>query len=262
MDHDDAAYAVMSIYYNHEFAAQLCSAMGIFAYVVVASVKVDRDAVTFGGWAGSFPEGATVKSSAPQVAYCKMGELLLAGAGLDGTLVMTPVESNELSLHWMGGAALNGTIVAVSKLAQEHDRLLALLTLYDREIKPLKIHHVGIRFPDEETYRSNCAGHENAMVRDVPNDHNRTYFHTEYGYYREYQWFPNSPHDSSAHWDFVTDDPKGLLTFIANAYGIKPVLFGDGSERSPVGVVWISNKDNTKKIGVMARKTWWKVEED
>ncbi len=258
MDYEDAADTVMSIHDNHEFAAQLCKAMGIFAYVVVASVEADRDMVAFGGWAGIVSEGNT--SRAPHVAYCKMGELVLAGAGLDGKLVMTPVESNELSLHWMGGVALNGTIVAVSKMAQEHDRLLALLTLYDREVKSLKLHHVGVRFPDEETYRVNCAARENGMIRDVPGDHNRTYFPMEDGTYREHQWFPDGPHDVAAHWDFVTDDPDGLLNFIANAYGKGPVFFDDVGEHDPVGVVWISNKDCTEKIGVMARKVWWKVE--
>lgn len=58
----------------HEFAAQLCEAMGVFAYVVVATVDESRDLVAYG----------------------KMGELVLIGGGLNGQLVMTPTEGNKL----------------------------------------------------------------------------------------------------------------------------------------------------------------------
>jgi len=134
-----------------------------------------------------------------------------------------------------------------------------LLTLYDREVHPLKLHHVGFRFPDAESYGANCAGRENGMVRNVPGDHYRTYFRTGESYL-EHQWFPEGPHDEAAHWDFVTEDPDGLLNFIAAAYGKGPVFFDDVGEHDPVGAFWVTGSDGTK-IGVMARKTWWKVEE-
>jgi hypothetical protein len=242
----------------HEFAAQLCKAMGMFAYVVVGTVDESLNLVSYGGWAGTVPEDTV--SRAPHVAYGKMGELILKSGGLNGQLVMTPTKGNGLSYGWMGAVAQNGLIVSVSKWAQEHDRLLALLALYNQVHLPLRLHHVGIRFPGAQAYEIESTLLESGMVLDVPGNHERTYFLMKEGYYRELQWLPDGPYDDARHWDFVTEDPAGFLSFVAAAYGTSRVFFDNIGEHDPVGVVWVTGSDNTM-LGVMARKTWWNIEE-
>jgi len=242
----------------HDFASQLCNAMGVFAYVVVGRTGESPQMSAYGGWAGTLPEG--VLSLAPHVAYGKMGELVVIGGGLDGQLIMTPTEGNELGYGWMGAVAQNGLIIAVSKWAQEHDRLLALLTLYNQIHYPLTLHHAGFRFKDVAEYEVANALYRNGMVRNIAGDHDRTYFPMEDGHYREHQWFPNGPHDNARHWDFVVDAPKDFLQFVAHAYGQEPVLFNDAGKNDPIGMVWVTSAKDGSKMGVMARRQWWNVE--
>ncbi|NMB69848.1 hypothetical protein GYA27_01425 [candidate division WWE3 bacterium] len=241
----------------HGFASKLCSAMETYAYVAVASFDQAQNVISYGNWAGNVPND--IVSRAPHAAYGKLGELVLQRAGIDGKLIMTPTAGNDLSFHWMGAVAQNGFIIAVSKWAQEHDRLLALLTLYNYVHHTLKLHHVGYRFPNRKEYVIANSRFGNGIRLDAV-DHMRTYFPTEGDYYREHQWFPEGPYDEARHWDFVTDEPEDLLNFLAAAYGQSPVFFDDAGKNDPVGVVWVNAEDGTK-LGVMARKTWWKVGE-
>jgi hypothetical protein len=121
---------------------------------------------------------------------------------------------------------------------------------------PLTLHHVGYRFPDLGSYHTECSLFREGIERPAT-DHSRMYFPVE-GHYREHQFFPNGPQDRARHWDFVTPDPRGFLRFIAEAYGQEPT-FWEYEENSPVGVVWIADKDGSQ-LGVMAREDWWKVE--
>lgn len=241
----------------YPFAQTLCEALGEFAYVVSGQVSDGKhEVLTYGNWAGSLPEGTT--SRAPHIAYGKFGELVLLGGGSDGQLVMTPVPGNEKSYGWMGGVAQNGVIVAVSKWAQEHDRLLALLTLYNAVHEELTLHHAGFRFRSRESYEAANALFEGGMPRPAE-DHERTYFNMGV-YYREHQFFPGGPLDTARHWDFVCTKPEELLWFIAKAYGKEPI-FWEAGENDPIGVVWIQAESDSSKLGVMARKALWKVEE-
>lgn len=237
------------------FARTLCEAMDTFAYVTVGHLNEGGETLSFGSWAGKVIEGTTSKAS--QVAYRKMGELVVAGAGRDGKLIMTPIPDLELSDHWMGGAAQDGRMVLVSKWRQEHDRMLALLTLYNALHAPLTLHHAGFRFPNRETYRiENALLGSNGMERPAA-DHERTYFAGP-GYYRELQWFPDGPHDRARHWDVVCEEPEKLLRFVAEAYGQEFKPFGDSGPNDPIGVVWATDSDGDK-LGIMARPKWWKV---
>lgn len=239
------------------FAQTLCDALGEYAYVVVGRVIGEMKAVLAeGSWAGAVPEGTT--SRAPHIAYGKFGELVLLDGGRDGKLVMTPVPVNEQSYGWMGGVALDGVIVAVSKWKPEHDRLLALLTLYNAVIQELTLHHVGFRFSDRESYEAANAKYQYGMPRPAE-DHERTYVLVGAAY-REHQFFPDGSRDNRRHWDFVCKDPVSLLNWVADAYSQIPVFFDDVGSRDPVGVVWVQAEDGSK-LGVMARKTWWNVEE-
>ena len=105
-----------TLYNGHVFANQVCIALGRVAYMAVANVvEPGKQTHCYSAWVGDVSEVDLSSSRASQAAICKMGELVLAGAGLDGKLVVTPIKGNELSLGWMGGAGLNGLIVAVSK---------------------------------------------------------------------------------------------------------------------------------------------------
>jgi len=240
---------------GHALATEFCESAGLFAFGVVSQADPGGGVISYGGWMGEVPVG--VDSKAPQVAYRKTGELVMAGAGLDGQLVMTPIEGNELSDKWMGGVALNGTIVAVSKWAQEHDRLLALAVLYHAQYGGLELHHAGFRFLSEKSWQVANAGLEGGMIRPAE-DHQRMYFTTGKGYYLEHQWFPGGPHDQAMHWDVVCDDPQGLLRFVSSAYGKEPKFFEDCGSHDPIGVFWVTSGDGTK-IGLMARPIWWDV---
>lgn len=239
------------------FANDLCNAIGDFAYIVAGHMDgVTHKVQACGNWAGKTPKSLT--SRAPHIAYGKFGELVLANAGLDKQLVMTPIPGNEQSYGWFGGVAQDGVIVAVSKWAQEHDRLLALLTLYSAVHQGLTLHHTGFRFPDHTSYENANSMFENGIKRPAE-DHERTYFRAGKRY-REHQFFPDGPKDTARHWDFLCTDPEALLWFIANAYGKEPV-FWEAGENDPAGVVWIQAESDNSKLGVMARNIWWRVEE-
>ncbi len=241
----------------HELADRLCRSMRIFAYVICASTGTSSEVFTFGGWAGEKPDD--VKSSAPQVAHGKLGEMILMGGGSDGKLIMSPIE-HITKYGWMGAVAQDGYMVAVSKLAEEHDRLVALMVLYSQAHYDIALHHVGFRFESEADYLQANASKDQGMQRDIPGDHMRTYFEED-DYYTEHQWFQDGPHTYARHWDIVTDDPRHFLTWIAAAFGTEPTFFEHVRENDPVGVVWIESKDGTK-FGVMARSQFWYVEED
>lgn len=246
------------LYYYHKFADRLCIALGDGAYVVVGAMTGNPNAaLTYGNWAGTVPEGTS--SRAPHIAYGKFGELALLDGGRDGKLVMTPVAGNKQSFGWMGGVAQKGVIVAVSKWKPEHDLLLALLTLYNAVHQELILHHVGFRFPDHDSYEATNTVFQRGMSRPAE-DHERTYFRVDAAY-REHQFFPNGPKDNARHWDFVCNDPDAFLTWIAHAYDREPVFFDDVGLHDPVGVVWVQAEDGGSKLGVMARKTRWNVEE-
>lgn len=244
---------------SYLFAEILCKALGEYAYVVVGfllSPGGSNQVLTYGNWSGIVP--SDVDSRAPHIAYGKFGELVLANLGQDGELIMTPTPGNEQSYGWMGGVAQNRTGVAVSKWAEEHDKLLALLTLYNAVQDRLNLHHVGFRFPNRETYEDhNLQFKFTGGISRPAENHERVYFNLG-KFYREHQFYPGGPHDSARHWDFACCNPKDLLLFIAHAYGTEP-SFWEAGPNDPIGAVWIPDKKGNK-LGVMARHYWWVVE--
>jgi hypothetical protein len=104
----------------HQFADVLCRAADKFAYVTVSKMLASKQAaLTYGAWAGKAP--ADIESRAPHVAYGKLGEMILLDGGRETSdnLILTPIVGSQMSYGWMGGAAINGVSVAVSKWAQE-----------------------------------------------------------------------------------------------------------------------------------------------
>jgi len=248
-----------ALIWGHNFADLLCDAAGLGAYVSLGQVAPNGNSiVSMGGWAGR-PDPS---SRAPYIATAKLAELIWYGK-YEG-LSLTPVPGLEISLGWMGGARYDNDIVAVSKWAQEHDRLLALVVLYSLT-QETRLHHVGYRFATEQEMRMNAAGHGTEPIEVPADDHLRLYrpvpdVRSPYGkYYVESQYFPEGPHSQAMHWDLVTQDPEGLLDFVARAYGVQP-KFWEAGENDPVGVVWVTAAKDGTIFGVMARSRFWEAE--
>ena len=211
--------------------------------------------VSIGGWLGGLPES---ESRAPAVAYAKLGELNIVS---ESGLSMTPVPGYDLSLGWMGGVRREEILVGVSKWAQEHDKLLALLTVYSAFFQT-KLHHVGFKFESEAAMRK-ASSDQGTEALEVPAaDHLRIYHKIENNlgnFYKEFQFFPDSPDGGAIHWDLITESPDLLLKFVAVAYGAKPIFWETGAN-DPIGVVWIKPANGSAPMGVMARSKDWKIE--
>jgi len=246
---------------EYRFADFLCSAHGRFAYVCLGQVGPDNTSiVSVGDWAGGRPDESS--SLAPFIAHGKMGELLWHGKS-EG-LSLTPVpDIGQVGFGWMGGARYDSNIVAVSQWRQEHDRLLALIVLYSFQ-SDIYLHHVGFRHSTFEDALA-VAEARGEYLRLPAEDHQRWY-HRVVGeqtphraFYIEDQFFPDGPQTPAFHWDLVTRDPEGFLTFVAEAYNMEPKLWEAG-ENDPVGLVWITAEKDGSTMGVMARSRWWEIE--
>ncbi|OGM28405.1 hypothetical protein A2801_02645 [Candidatus Woesebacteria bacterium RIFCSPHIGHO2_01_FULL_41_10] len=249
------------LYRGQSFASTLCRALGRGAFIVLMQVNEDGEGfVSIGDWAGEKP---SVPSRAPFVANAKAAELFYAGKAVG--LCTTPIISFEMGLGWMGGARDTRLIVGVSKWAEEHDLLLAVLTLYAMQHET-QLHHVGIRFPSEVSMRLASQGIKASPLEVPAADHMRIYhwmpsWHlATNGYYLETQYFPAGPQTEAYHWDLVTEDPVQLLEYVGSAFSITPELFDDSGANDPIGMIWIPDKEGNM-MGVMARKDWWYVEQ-
>lgn len=248
-----------------QLAHLLCVTYRQPAFVHLARVNpVTKGLVATGGWVGPPFEGESV---APYAAQAKVAELFWYGKS-DG-LSLTPVEGFQYGLGWMGGARYNNDIVGVSHWHQEHDRLLALLTLYSFNYE-MRLHHGGFRHETEEAAReaaAKTAAARGVEVIEVPaDDHLRLYVRIEDErnpkryMYEEHQFFPNGPKTPAFHWDIATkaDD---LLVFVANAYGGTPVWMESG-DSGPIGLFWVRAEEDGSMLGIMARERWWDIESD
>jgi len=135
----------------HAFASILGESIKVPAYATVGRISKDQSVTSFGSWVGgTITDVERATSRVPRTAYAKLGELAAqpGGAGCDGKLVMTTTKNLGYEYRELGYAAQNGVAVTVGGFdAQEHDQLLALLTLYNAIRSPLRLHHAGFRFP-------------------------------------------------------------------------------------------------------------------
>jgi hypothetical protein len=248
------------------FANRMLFAMGIYAHVFVSLKTVDhQDTHTEAIWAGVTP------TNDPSRAYwiaVRKGMALMASPMLNTkpySLLLTPIEGME---EYMGGIRVLteelDIAIAVSKLDQAHDRLIAGCIMYaylfqeDMEM-PLTLHHVGTRGTKDEFAHKIAEWGGNALVCPV-SDHSRAYMHVG-PHYLEQQYFQNGPWDGARHWDFVANDPIHFLTFLAYLYETDPVLW-DAGKNDPIGMVSIMGENSPEVIfSVMARPKWWDVTE-
>ncbi|PIZ45811.1 hypothetical protein COY32_04640 [candidate division WWE3 bacterium CG_4_10_14_0_2_um_filter_41_14] len=251
---------VMQLFAGMRLADLLCQAYG--KAVVIELMKVSPDQrfhISIGGWAGG---DIDPQSRATFVGPTKAAELLFTGSATG--LSLTPTLGFVMGLGWMGGARWDEWIVAVSKLSEEHDRLIALIVLYALKYATI-LHHIGVRYPTLEEMMAASAAWGDGGITVPAVDHVRIYHlvdapNSPIGkYWREFQYFPDGPITPATHWDVATADPVGFLRFVAGAYGTEPVLWDDAGPNDPVGVVWIpDSKGNV--LGVMARPRWVAVE--
>ena len=244
----------------------LCQSLDLFAQVGV-SIQQGQSTIdaTISHWVGQIT--SSTNSRASYIVLQKMAALI-AAEQLHGPreLIMTPVPGLEAMTEWQGGVAQEGVRVAVSKWAQEWDKLLALILLYHKlSDGALTLHHAGFSFINKADRDIELAECEGWLERPAA-DHERHYLPQYVGtdgriIYRELQL--GFGHNGR-HWDFVVaggGDPIDFLGWIANAYGIEPELWELGSN-DPVGVVWILDSTDDmpfKKLGVMARSSYWEI---
>jgi hypothetical protein len=152
--------------------------------------------------------------------------------------------------------------IAVSKLDQFHDRLIAGILYYQFKFQtggtfPLMLHHVG--FPMDRDHYAQSLDDLGARAVVIPaKDHDRFYWHSGHSsYFYEAQCWPVSS-DGVTHWDFVARDPQHFLVFLGNVVGNMPE-FWEGTDKDPVGGVYITAKVGVTRYAVMARSTWWDV---
>lgn len=243
-----------------EFAQLMCWALGRGAFTSLAAVGPENSTyVQIGGWTGEEPDKP---SRAPYIASAKVTELFYGGSA-EG-LSLTPIPDFTEGFGWMGGARYDDHIVGVSKWAEEHDRLLALLVLYSLKWQ-VHLHHVGFRYPTEEEMQVASMRLGLEPIMKPAEDHARIYHPVETDrspsgvYYHEVQFFPDGPYDYAVHWDLAAKDPEHLLNFVAKAYGRNPVLWEAGSN-DPIGAVGIPDKKGSI-LCVMAREHWTRVED-
>ena len=242
----------------HTLGNLVCSAMKRQAYVSLMKVGPDGSSyISVGGWAGGQP---TESSRAPFVATSKAAELLYYG-DRDG-LMLTPIPDFEFSTGWKGGARLGQDIVGVSKWAEEHDLLLALILLHFF-VWETRLHHIGWRMQSKEAWQEACGKEAEAGFQDAhlpADDHLRMYFwHPDNrsgngGYHTEYQFFPDGPQTPAVHIDLAVGDPDRFLRFVANPFNLPPIIWDD-DPNGPYGAVWVTGKDGSI-MGVMARDRW------
>lgn len=226
-----------------------------------------QSAASFGLWLGTdFP---VANSEAAGVAHGKYGELVSRGDPFG--VCTTPVATYKRSYGWMGGIRYGNKIIAVSKLAQQYDLMMAVLGMYAWMGNDVEIHHLGSRFASRremiiEARRLAVLHGTHQLIRPAY-EHERiyvpvpsSYVHRGH-YYLETQYDPQAPWGGVSHIDVVTSDPKSLLRFVASAYNNQPTIWDDADDNDPVGVFYVSDGQENW-LGVMARPKFWDVEND
>lgn len=249
------------------FANNMLFAMGIYAHVFISIKTVGHnDTHTEATWVGVPPSD---ESSRAYWIAVRKGMALLAAPMFNKvpySMRLTPVAEME---EYKGGIRVLteelDITVAVSKLDQAHDRLVAGCIMYaylfqqDMEMA-LSLHHVGTRGTAPQFAHAIAEWADKALVCPA-GDHSRVYMHVG-PHYVEQQFFPNGLHDGARHWDFVTNDPAHFLEFLALLWGITPTLFNDAGENDPIGAVKVVGENSPEVIfSVMARAKWWDVTE-
>lgn len=222
---------------------------------------------SFGAWIGTQYPVAT--SEAGGVAWAKFGELVSRGDPYG--ICTTPVATYKRSLGWKGAIRVGNKIVAVSKLAEEFDLVMAAVGMYAFMGNKIELHHVGRRMNSKKEMRAEAkrlAVHHDSYQLDRPaEDHERIYIPVLHPlgsnglYYQEVQFDPSAPWDGVEHLDFVVDDPRDFLEFVAAAFGRQPELWDGVGENDPEGCFYTLDADGNA-LGVMARPRFWDVEND
>lgn len=249
------------------FANRLLFAMGIYAHVFVSLKTVGHnDTHTEATWVGVPPSD---ESSRAYWIAVRKGMALMASPMLNTkpySLLLTPIVGME---EYKGGIRVLteelDITIAVSKLDQAHDRLVAGCIMYaylfqeDMEMA-LSLHHVGVRGTAQQFSQVTEAWGAKALICPA-DDHSRAYMHVG-PHYVEQQFFQNGQQDGARHWDFVAKDPGHFLEFLAFLWGTTPTIFNDAGETDPIGAVRVVGENSPDVIfSVMARPTWWDVTE-
>lgn len=236
-----------------------------FAVLGLADYET-QGAASFGLWLGT--SHPIPNSEAAGVAFCKFGELVARGDPF-GICTGPVATAEKCSLKWKGAIRYGDKIIAVSKLAQQYDLMMAVLGMYAWIGNDVEIHHLGSRSASQremiiEARRLAMLHGTHQLIRPA-GDHERIYVPVPSEnmlrgfYYHECQYDPQAPWGGVSHIDVVTPDPEGMLRFVAAAYGKQPTIWEDAEENDPIGSFFVSD-DHDNLLGVMARRSFWDVE--
>lgn len=229
-------------------------------HVTTAVANEDRELLNWvKDWAGGEPEK---ESRAGRIGPTKALETLVDPSK---DFVMTPC--HVLGTGWMGGVRRRVDevhyVTASSAWAERCDAMVALLLNYAMT-QEVRFHHVGSRYPTEESALKSVRQDQAKLGVDSivapAEDHLRWYLpvHTEAHpkgkYWIEHQYWPGGPYGYAIHWDLATMNPLALLSFVATNLGLEAKTW-KADEGDPVGVVWVKNR-NGIPYGIMARSRW------
>jgi hypothetical protein len=210
-------------------------------------------------WVGNTRSPEIKNSGAHNVGLQKLLEVQNIGIR-PNHLVMSPQLNSPVTTKYMGSVrmVLSGMdfTASASHWKQEHDKLLAILVLYDALLGRITLHHTGFRYPTQNGY--NKAREMFPEGRQLPaRDHQRWF--TRDGDLRvEFQWFPEGPYDFARHWDIITKNPAEFLEFIAQAFNTNPKYWEVGPN-DPIGMVRIPARSDGSELNIMARGKRWKI---
>jgi len=247
------------------FANRIISAMGIYAQVFISIKQVGRqDTHSEARWCGDVNHDTPTR--APHIVLQKAFELMELPMKFQApfTMLTTPVVKGLG--HYQGGIRIITEFlditIAVSKLDEAHDRLIAGCIMYayvfQTDSSFISLHHIGRRGNKVAFERAISTWDTDAIVLPA-DDHQRVYrFVDHFGCYEEQQYFESASGDvRSRHWDFVVPDPEHFLDFLASLYGVKPEIWDDAGADDPVGMVMVMGVlDPTSVFAVMARRRW------
>lgn len=253
-----------------DFAEKLAFAAGFHAYMKAGEDLGNDTIVSLSKWLnpGDMPDRTKLETSSRVIANIKFGELVHAGSPGPGWMTTPVTTLGKFSAGYMGGIRFGERIIAVSKLKERHDLLLAELAMI-AGLHGVIFHHVGFRHESEEVYRLNVENNKAegriAIIED-DSSHMRTYYPVfgplgQILYHEEDQFVPGSSMAPSTHWDIVYENPKELLKWIGEVLQTDPEYFSEPGENDPVGVIWITDGKKGEEVtyGVMARKTYWNI---
>lgn len=245
-----------------DFAETVFGALGMFACIEVMILDANSPLFTSQArWVGDVPNN--IISRAPHIVHLKTAEVV-RNLGIPGHRILTPVMRDAETTRMMGGAGIDQTAVACSKLSEEFDKFFAVLLLHHANTQKLRLNSVGFGFPDLASLAEADQRLKNFSLGVGKAAGNDAFFRMgesspEHYYRRNY--LATEAKDCEMHIDFVASRPAELLWDMSSAFNTEPTMTAQKQERhSLVGELWIQDI-RKQRLGIRAYGNWWNPEE-